>query len=99
MSAISWREQRARRSAPSEQALTPTLRVIPWIGIACAGALALYPNILAWPAAVLGLVAMAVLVRQRVGFASPAVNAGTALFGISLLIGASAAGPTEPALV
>src|SRR5688500_17867478 len=98
MSAISWREQRARRSAHSEQALSPNLRVVPWLGMACAAALVLYPNVLAWPAAVLGLGTVVVLIRQRVAFISPAVNVGTVLFSVSLLIGASAAGPTETAL-
>jgi putative inorganic carbon (HCO3(-)) transporter len=98
MSAISWREQRARRSAPSEQAQAPNLRIVPWVGIACAATLAVYPNVLAWPAAILGFGAVALLIRQRVAFASPAVNGGLTLFALSLLIGVAAAGPTDPSL-
>ncbi|MFN0074411.1 MAG: hypothetical protein ACKVVP_23260, partial [Chloroflexota bacterium] len=99
MSAISWREQHLRSSAPSEQTLALHLRVIPWLGILCALALALYPHALVWPAMILGLGVMLLLARRGMVSLSPAANAGTVLFLVSLVMGAAAAGMTDPAHV
>lgn len=99
MSAISWREQSARRSAPSEQFLAPHLRVIPWLGILSALVMAAYPNPLVWPAAVAGVGAALLLVRRGVTFVSPAMNAGLMLFSISLVIGGIAGDATDAAML
>src|SRR5829696_2849490 len=99
MLAISWREHSVRRPAPTEQAVTPALRILPWLGVLCALALSAYPNPLVWPAGILGLLTSAVIIAQGSSLRSGVVNAGLVLFTLALGLGFAAAGGTDPALV
>src|SRR4051794_26471720 len=99
MSAISWREQSTHRPAPTEQAVTPALRFLPWLGVLCALALSAYPNPLVWPAAVIGLMSSLVIIAQGHSLRAGAVNAGLVFFTLALGLGFAAAGGTDPALI
>lgn len=98
MSAISWRQQGARRSAPSQQTLaSPHARAL-LLGLACAGLLLAPPHPLTWTALVLGVPLAAWAVVCGEARLSGPVAAGLTLFAVGLGLGATAAGLTEPAV-